>query len=79
MRRGGPARPLAVALLALTLAPAAVSAQVFISSKPRPEFWIAPLFITANIRRKDVGDHPEPLTLQMSFSVSRNPCANMFA
>jgi predicted benzoate:H+ symporter BenE len=42
---------LAGVLLSLCLAPAAASAQVFIASKPHPEFWIAPVFITANIRR----------------------------
>jgi hypothetical protein len=73
MRRGGPARALAVALLSLGLVPAAVSAQVFIASKPHPEFWIAPVFITANIKRQDVGDHPGPLTLQVSFSVAPPP------
>ena len=73
IRRERLARALAAALLALGLAPAAVSAQVFIASKPRPDFWIAPLFITANIQRKDVGDHPGPLTLQVSFSVAPPP------
>jgi hypothetical protein len=73
MRRGGPARSLAVALLSLALTPAAASAQVFIASKPHPEFWIAPVFITANIQRKDVNDEPGPLTLQVSFSVAPPP------
>ncbi|HEY7654761.1 MAG TPA: hypothetical protein VIG07_18235 [Methylomirabilota bacterium] len=73
MRRGGPARALAVALLSLGLAPASVSAQVFIASKPHPEFWIAPVLITANIKRKDVGDQPGPLALQVSFSVAPPP------
>ncbi len=72
-RRGGPARVLAAVLLALGLAPAAASAQVFIASKPQPEFWIAPVFITANIRRADVEDGPAPLTLQVSFSVAPPP------
>lgn len=67
------ARALAAALLALGLAPAAVSAQVFIASKPRPEFWIAPLFVTASINQKDVGDRPGPLTIAVSFSVAPPP------
>ena len=71
--RGRLGRALAAALLALGLAPAAVSAQVFIASKPRPEFWIAPLFITANIDQKDVGDRPGPLTIAVSFSVAPPP------
>jgi hypothetical protein len=73
MRRGGPARALAVVLLSLGLAPASVSAQVFIASKPHPEFWIAPVLITANIKRKDVDDHRGPLTLVVSFSVAPPP------
>jgi len=72
-RRERLVRALAAALLALGLAPTAVSAQVFIASKPRPEFWIAPLFITANIRQEDVAEHPGPLTLQVSFSVAPPP------
>lgn len=72
-RRERLVRALAAALLALGLAPAAVAAQVFIASKPRPEFWIAPLFITANIDQKDVGDRPGPLTIAVSFSVAPPP------
>lgn len=70
---GRPARALVAALLSLALAPAAASAQVFIASKPHPEFWIAPVFITANIDRKNVDDDPGPLTLVMSFSVAPPP------
>ena len=62
----GPARPRATA----TAAPA----QVFIASKPHPDFWIAPLLITANIAPKDVaGRHPGALMLQVSFSVAPPP------
>jgi hypothetical protein len=60
------------AVLALGLGPAVAAAQVFIASNPRPEFWIAPVFITANIARKDVRA-PGPLTLQVSFSVAPPP------
>ena len=67
------ARALTAALLALGLAPAAAPAQVFIASKPHPEFWIAPVFITANIARKDLGDNPGPLMLTVSFSVAPPP------
>ena len=66
-------RALTAAALALGLAPAAAPAQVFIASKPHPEFWIAPVFITANIARKDVGDNPGPLMLMVSFSVAPPP------
>lgn len=73
MRRRVPASALLAALLSLGLAPAAASAQVFIASKPHPEFWIAPVFITANIGRKDVDDRPGPLMIQVSFSVAPPP------
>jgi hypothetical protein len=73
MTRRLTAAALAAALLAPGLAPAAASAQVFIASKPHPEFWIAPVFITANIDRKDVGDRPGPLMVQVSFSVAPPP------
>jgi len=63
----------AAALAAALLAPGLASAQVFIASKPHPEFWIAPVFITANIDRKDVGDRPGPLMVQVSFSVAPPP------
>lgn len=67
------ARSVAAALLALGLGPAASSAQVFIASKPHPEFWIAPVFVTANIERQHVDDPPAPLVLQVSFSVAPPP------
>jgi len=73
MTRRLTAAALAAALLAPGLAPAAASAQVFIASKPHPEFWIAPVFITANIDRKDLGDRPGPLMVQVSFSVAPPP------
>jgi len=71
IRRGRLAGAVAAALLVLGPVPA--SAQVFIASKPHPEFWIAPVFITANVQRKDVDDHPGPLMLQVSFSVAPPP------
>ena len=58
---------------ALGLCPAVASAQVFIASKPHPEFWIAPVLITANVARKHVDDRPGPLTIVVSFSVAPPP------
>ena len=49
IRRGRLAHAVAAALLAIGLCPAVVAGQVFIASKPHPEFWIAPVLITANI------------------------------
>lgn len=74
IRRGRLARAVAAVGLAVGLCPASASAQVFIASKPQPEFWIAPVLITANVQRKDVaGDRPGPLRLQVSFSVAPPP------
>lgn len=67
------ARVIATALLGVGLIPAGAAGQVFIASKPNPEFWIAPVLITANVERKHVGDRPAPLTLQVSFSVAPPP------
>lgn len=57
-RRGRLVGALLPALLWLCAAPGAASAQVFITSKPRPEFWIAPVFITANVRSQHVALSP---------------------
>jgi hypothetical protein len=64
-------RAAAVALV-VGLSPAAAAAQVFIASKPRPEFWVAPVFITANVGPKDTRTSG-PLTLQVSFSIAPPP------
>ena len=71
-RRGRLARAAAIALVAVGLGPAIAGAQVFIASKPHPEFWVAPVFITANVAPKDVRTGG-PLTLQVSFSVAPPP------
>src|SRR5260370_16171704 len=67
---------LAVAVLAVLLlgmVPRILHAQVFIASKPHPEFWIAPLFITANVRSQDLTRDSGPLTLTVSWSVAPPP------
>jgi len=46
---------------------------VFIATKPHPEFWIAPVMITANVERKHVAERPAPLTLVVTFSVAPPP------
>jgi hypothetical protein len=71
-RRGRLTRAAVIALVALGLSPAMARAQVFIASKPHPEFWVAPVFITANVAPKDVRA-VGPLTLQVSFSVAPPP------
>jgi hypothetical protein len=72
-RRGPVAAALASALLALGLAPAAARAQVFIASKPNPEFWMAPVSITVNIHRSDVDGDLGSLRVNVSFSVAPPP------
>src|SRR5258707_11166504 len=62
-----------LAVLILGTAPRILHAQVFIASKPHPEFWIAPLFITANVRSQDLTRDPGPLTLTVSWSVAPPP------
>jgi len=72
-RRETRALAIGIVLAALGLCPAAAPAQVFIASKPHPDFWIAPLLITANIAPKDVAGTAGPLMLQVSFSVAPPP------
>src|SRR6266852_1429868 len=74
-RRGCPKLAVAVlAVLLLGMVPRILHAQVFIASKPHPEFWIAPLFVTANVRSQDLTRDPGSLTLTVSWSVA--PPAN---
>ncbi|HEX7788017.1 MAG TPA: hypothetical protein VF653_17495, partial [Methylomirabilota bacterium] len=66
------ARTAAAVLLALAASPAGAGAQVFIASKPHPDFWVAPVFISANVAPRDVRDGG-PLTVQVSFSIAPPP------
>lgn len=66
-------RALALGLLLLGLGSAPASAQVFIASRPQPDFWVAPLLITANIQPKDVSRQTPSLMLQVSFSIAPPP------
>jgi hypothetical protein len=72
-RRGSLAGALLAALLSLGLAPAIAAAQVFIATKPHPEFWIAPVLITANVDRTNVEGRVGPLKIMVSFSVAPPP------
>jgi hypothetical protein len=58
-----------LAILLLLAAPIDGRAQVFIASKPNPEFRIGPLFVTTNIRPKDVTEKPSLLTVNVSWSL----------
>ncbi len=73
-RMGCPKLAVAVlAFLILATVPRILHAQVFIASTPHPEFWIAPLFITANVRNQDLTRGSGPLTLTVSWSVAPPP------
>jgi hypothetical protein len=60
-------------LLMLCALPGTLQAQVFIASKPHPDFWIAPVFISANVGRQDVARDRGPVTLNVSWSVAPPP------
>src|SRR5438105_9036708 len=46
-------------------------AQVFIAANARPEFSIAPLFVSASVRSEDVAKRVSPVTVTVSWSVAR--------
>ncbi len=62
-----------LALLMLSALPDAVQAQVFIATKPHPDFWIAPVFISATVGRQDLTRDRGPVTLIVSWSVAPPP------
>jgi hypothetical protein len=62
-------RALVVALALTGLLPSAASAQVFLASKPHPDFAIGPLFLIANVR-PDLS-----VTVNLSFSLTLRPGA----
>jgi hypothetical protein len=64
---------LTLACLATWGLPGTGDAQVFIASKPRPDFWIAPVFVSANVKSEDVGGKYRPVTVNVSFSVAPPP------
>jgi hypothetical protein len=69
-------RNIAVAFLALLMLcalPGALQAQVFIATKPHPDFWIAPVFVSATVGRQDVTGDRGPVTLNVSWSVAPPP------
>ena len=57
-------RALLIAVLVVA-APAASHAQVFLASRPHPDFRIGPLFVVANVR-PDLG----PVTIILAFSLT---------
>jgi hypothetical protein len=65
------------ALLLLTLlvlaAPGAARGQVFIASRPDPDFGIGPLFVSATVKREDVDASQAPVTVSVSWSLVLPP------
>jgi hypothetical protein len=61
------------ALLVLCAMPDSAPAQVFIASRPQPEFTIGPLFVSASIRNKDIARAPGPLAVTVSWSLTLPP------
>ncbi len=62
-------RALVIALAVTVLLPSAASAQIFLASKPHPEFAIGPMFLIANVR-SDL-----TVTVNLSFSLTVRPGA----
>ena len=62
-----------LALLMLCALPDALQAQVFIATKPHPDFWIAPVFISASVGRQNVTRERGSVTLNVSWSVAPPP------
>src|SRR5262245_57115436 len=63
MRRG-----LGLAMLLIVATPVLASAQVFLASRPHPDFSIGPLFVVANVK-PDLGS----VTVNVSWSLTPSP------
>ena len=64
---------LALMLFVLGIAVAPAHAQVFIAANARPEFWIAPLFVSASVQSEDVARRASRVTVTVSWSVAPPP------
>jgi hypothetical protein len=60
-------------LLVLGIAVVPAHAQVFIAANARPEFWIAPLFVSASVKSEDVARRASAVTVTVSWSVAPPP------
>ena len=61
-------RALLIATLLVVASPAPSPAQVFLASRPHPDFRIGPLFVVANVR-PDLG----PVTITVAWSLTPDP------
>src|SRR5712664_1722942 len=66
-----PGRGLLVLLVALWFpgCPTPSAAQVFLASEPRPQFEIGPLFVSATVNPKNIGQHPASVMVTVSWSL----------
>src|SRR5437899_12132101 len=71
MRRFAIAFELMLLVLGIAVVPA--HAQVFIAANARPEFWIAPLFVSASVQSEDVARRASRVTVTVSWSVAPPP------
>ena len=61
-------RALLIAAVLIAASPAPCPAQVFLASRPHPDFRIGPLFVVANVR-PDLG----PVTITLAWSLTPEP------
>src|SRR5215470_9396776 len=75
-RRGSRRRDLVGSVLALVLlstVPGRAHAQVFIASRPEPDFTIGPLFVSASVGTQNLVRSPSVLTVSVSWSLTLAP------
>jgi hypothetical protein len=72
MSRSGRGRLLGSVLLAVTAIPSVGHAQIFLASRPHPEFTIGPLLVVAGVQ-PDLG----PVTVRISFGLTLPPNARV--
>jgi hypothetical protein len=60
-------------------APCPARGQVFIASRPDPDFRIGPLFVSASVKPADVEAGRAPLTVTVSWSLVLPPHGNAAA
>ena len=65
-----------LALLLLASMSGIAHGQVFIASRPHPEFRIGPLFVSASVTEEDVVRERGPLTVAVSWSLALPSVAN---
>ena len=62
-----------LALLLLSAVPEPAHAQVFIASRPQPDFSIGPLFVSASVGTEHLVQSPSVLTVAVSWSLTLAP------